>query len=520
VWDSVVVVVGLPVVAPGLPIYEHIRRHVDPSGRLPADVRLPDDRTPSGYVLWAPGAIDGIFSFHGSGSSPERAAEVARRLVSACRRPSVRNLRMLYEGAVPDGVMGYVDVLPDALLVDPPDRQVLHAIGKWLATTAPDRGPVKLGIALLGITGPGADLAVVRTLGTHEEFTVFCADAMSNGLADPESELWALAASVDGWGRIECVDRLRDTADPDIRSWILREGYRNSVMYEYLAYIAATTGGLLEALRGEVDRGLLTAAGEILAALVDKGGPAEDIDDYESGADAVEAFLTLMTTRAETLRDFSAVLTIRAFLSHETGWDERVGYGWTATRRQAFEDACDQILHRDSWLGLITAELASDDAGEFHLANRAARFLGMSTFDVNVAKIEADPLGDAWFEAWQQADTARARVLANLARTLLPLDRIATGPGDELGLDTRWRAHTVLNWTVQALRDHPGIGADLLLTCLHSPVTVNRTMALHALARWPRATWPPTAREMVRTLAHTDPNNDTRQFARQLSIED
>jgi hypothetical protein len=515
----VVVVVGLPVVAPGLPIYEHIRRHVDPSGRLPAEVGLPDDgRTPlTRKGDWAPGAVDGIFSFHGSGSSPRRAAEIAGLLVSACRRPSVRNLRALYEGAAPDGVMGYVDVLADALRADPPSSSVLHAIGKWLATTAPDRGPVKLGIALLGITGPGADLAVVRTLGTHEEFTVFCADAMSNGLADPESELWALAASVDGWGRIECVDRLRDTTDPDIRAWLLREGYRNSIMYEYLAYTAATTGGLLEALHGEVDRGLLTAAGELLAALVDKGGPAEDIDDYESGADAVAAYLALMTTRAETLRDFSAVAAIRGFLAGETGWDERVRYGWTATRRQAFENACDEILHRESWRGLITEELSS---GDVHLANRAARYLGMITFDVNVEKIKDDPLGDAWFDAWQQADTPRARLLANLARTLLPLDRIATGPGDELGLDVRWRAHTALNWTVQALRDHPGIGADLLLTCLHSPVTANRNMALRALARWPRATWPSTARETVRTMATTDPNDDTRRFASQLSTED
>jgi hypothetical protein len=67
------------------------------------------------------------------------------------------------------------------------------------------------------------------------------------------------------------VERLRETTDPDIRSWILREGYRNSIMHEYLAYIAATTGGLLEALRAEtVDRRLLTAAGQILQAL-DRG---------------------------------------------------------------------------------------------------------------------------------------------------------------------------------------------------------------------------------------------------------
>lgn len=513
--DSVRVLGELPVVAPGVPIYEHIRRHVDPSlGRLAARTELPDDeKAMSGQLRWAPGAMDGVFSQHGSSHAAERAEEVAGLLALVCRRPSVRNLRNLYAAVADDDVLTYVDALVEALTREPPARQALHAVGKWLATTASDRGPVKLGVALLGLTGLGAELAVVRMLGTHEEFTLYCAVAVSNGLAEPESELWALAASVDGWGRIQCVERLRDTTDPDIRAWLLREGFRNSIMYEYLAYIAATTGGLLEALRGNVDRGLLTAAGEILSALID-GGPAEDIDDYEAGADAVEAFLALMTTHAENLHDFTAIATIRRFLTGENGWDERTERGWTATRRQAFEDACDEILGRACWTERITAGLASPE--EFHLANQAARTHGLDTFDVHVEKIRADPFDMNWYDAWEQADTDRARLLVDLARTLLPIADIATGPADELGLGGRWRAHSALDWTLQALRDHPGIGADLLLAGLRSPVTRNRNMALRALEQWPQSAWPPDAHDAVRDLARTDPNTDTRQLATEL----
>jgi hypothetical protein len=506
----------LPVVAPGVPIYEHIRANVEPSlGRLPARTGLPDDdKAMSGQLRWAPGAMDGVFSQHGSAHGAKRAEEVAGLLSLACRRPSVRNLHDLYRAVADDDVLTYVDALVEVLAREPPERQALRAVGRWLATTAADRGPVKLGIALLGVTGLGDQLGVVRMLGTHEEFTLYCAVAVSNGVPDPESELWALAASVDGWGRIQCVERLRDTTDPDIRAWLLREGFRNSIMYEYLAYIAATTGGLLEALSGKVDRGLLTAAGEILAALIG-GGPAEDIDDYEAGADAVEAFLSLMTTRAETLHDFTAVAAIRRFLADEDGWDDRVDRGWTATRRQAFEDACDEILARGCWTARITAGLASTD--EFHLANQAARTLGIDTFDVHVARIRADPFDTNWFDAWEQADTDRAHVLADLARTLLPIADIATGPADELGLGGRWRAHSALDWTLQALRDHPGIGADLLLAGLRSPVTRNRNMALRALDQWPRSAWPADAQETVAHLARTDPNPETRQLAAELS---
>ena len=120
----------------------------------------------------------------------------------------------------------------------------MRRVGHWLAATATERGPVKLGIALLGVAGVGSAAGLLRTLGAHDEFTLYAAVAFGNGVEDGESEIWSLATVVDGWGRIHCVERLRHTSDPAIRRWILRTGFRNSVMYEYLAYIAATTGGL------------------------------------------------------------------------------------------------------------------------------------------------------------------------------------------------------------------------------------------------------------------------------------
>jgi hypothetical protein len=145
-----------------------------------------------------------------------------------------------------------------------------------------------MGIALPGVSGLDEDLDVVRVLGRHEEFTLYAAVAIANGLQNWAAELWALGRAVEGWGPIHCVERLAATEVPEIREWILREGFRNSVMYEYLAYVAGTTGGLDDApRRDEVDRPLLTAAGEILEALVARG-PAQDLDDYPDGADALE----------------------------------------------------------------------------------------------------------------------------------------------------------------------------------------------------------------------------------------
>ena len=513
----------LPAVARGPSIFEFIRSRLDEGGRLSdPGVSLPDDaQIMSGGLKWVAGALDGAFGHHGgTAESPDpRAEKAANAFVLASRKRTKRRLRQLHDAVRDDSVLDYLDAMIEALVERQPDRDRLRELGRWLATTAADRGAVKVGLAVLGVTGVADDVDVVRALGAHEEFTLYAAVALTNGLDDPESELWALASAVDGWGRIHCVERLRDTTDPAIRAWILRGGFRNSIMYEYLAHIAATTGGLLEALQtSDPDRELLAAAGEILEALI-AGGPAEDIGDYDDGADAVEAYLGHMSKRAETLLDFQAIVAIRSFLARDDGWEELGVKGWSATRREAFEARCDDLLNRDEWSDRIAVALLSDGPGEFWRADQAARHLGIDTFDLHVQKIKQNPLGQSWFNAWQQANTSRAEELASLARDLLPLSDIGTGPRDELGMGPGWEAHHALDWTLQELRSHPGVGEDLVLVGLQSPVTRNRNMALNVLKDWPRSGWPAGARDLAQALARSDPDDQAREFAGQILRE-
>ena len=71
-----------------------------------------------------------------------------------------------------------------------------------------------------------------------------------------------------------------------------------------------------------------SAAGDILSAL-DGDGPAQDMDDYEKGAEAVAAFMDLMVERAETLDGFHAVSDVSALLTRDAGWEARAERGWT-----------------------------------------------------------------------------------------------------------------------------------------------------------------------------------------------
>jgi hypothetical protein len=506
----------LPTVTSGEPLLSYIRRHIDAGGRLiEGGHLLPDEVVPENTAIrWAPGALDGVFGHPGRTDDLDRTvSDVAELLLRACRRPTRRRLRSLHEALVEANALTIVDPLVDELARHQAGIDAVRRIGLWLATTSPNRGPVKIGLALLGVTGLEGFVDVVRTLGAHDEFTLYAATALRNGLKESDSELWALAASVDGWGRIHCVERLSNTEDPQIRAWLLREGYKNSIMYEYTALISAETGGLLAALQQDpVDRVLLTAAGEILSALI-RGGPAKDIDDYADGADTVERYLNLMQSRAESLDDYLAVAGIRDFVSADERWKiDRPG--WSVTRREAFHATTLEILGEPHWHDRVN-DLLTPDAGDsdFWKARSVARDLGIDTFDVTFRRIEQHPLGSDWYDAWKDADTDRARCLVERARTRLPLEEIASGPSDAVGIGPGYEAHQALDWSLQALGNFPGIGGDLLVIGLASPATRNRNIALRALQAWPAESWPSEARGLVEAAAAADPNEGTRELA-------
>lgn len=142
------------------------------------------------------------------------------------------------------------------------------------------------------------------------------------------------------------------------------------------------------------------------------------------------------------------------------------------------------------WPEVIAAGLQSDDRHTGWLANAAAARYGIETFGLHWERLQADPLDGPWFDAWKSANSpARRDSLVDLARASFPRASIATGrAADTLGFGPEFRAHRALDWTLQALRDHPGLGADLVTLGLLSPMTRNRNMALAALKEWPVAT--------------------------------
>ncbi len=494
-------------------IFAHVKAHIIPGqdGQTGDAESLPDDAEvfKKGAVRWAAGAMDGVLGHHGNDEQGEAAKDVYTHLAAFVRQPTEPRAAQFYATLKKQASIGIIDSLLERVVNSTNlDADRLHRVAVWLATKAPDREPVKVGIALLGIVQGYDDREIILTLARHEEFTLFALVAISNTEREPERTLWEIAKQVNGWGRIHAVERLAKTTDPEIRSWLLREGYKNSVMYEYLAYTCATAGDLKSALAGDaIDEPLLLAAGDIIRTLITgRQGPAEGIDDYADGAVVTLAYLRRLEGRADRLEQFLVVKTIEGFLSGDDDWPERSTRGWSEDLRRTANQLAAKILANPVWRELAERELQTKDAVRFSIAAQAAEGLGIDTWPTYFARTQNGE--DHWFQLMRSQDNARIVKVVELAEALLPLSEIATGPGDELGLGLKFKHHSALEFVVQSLTGHPGLGWSLVKTALNSPVIRNRNVAIRALHAWGRESWPDEAHQALQACRLKEPIAD------------
>jgi hypothetical protein len=500
-------------------ILEFVRSHIDPGkpGVSEDGYTLPDEeRIATGSKFrWAAGAMDGVTTHHmGTGDNEETVRRTVELVLAYSRQPTASHKAGVYQHVITAHVVSIIDPVIEALVNEQGighDR--LYELARSFVTEAPDREPVKFGIAILGLFRQAADQNLFQTLGRHDEFTLFCAVAITNSSESHDEALWTLARNVTGWGRIHAVERLARTENPAIKNWLLREGFRNSVLYEYLAGTCARAGGLLAALsEDQVDRELLTAAGAIIQALI-AGGPAEGIDDYEDARPVIESYLGHMVSAAETIADFLHVKSIKGYLDgDDSRWAGRYDAGWTAGCREALRSVCDSILGRPEWADRVRARLGSEDELVFAHADQAAKALGIDTWDIHWRRLQQKPADPGrWYHVMALCDEDHIGRVIEFAEANLDLGRIATGAADELGLGRGFEQHSCLDFILQELRRFPGRGATLIEAGLKSPVVRNRNMGVAALAAWPRGEWSGGLERVLERAAGCEPNEDVRE---------
>ncbi len=408
-------------------IYSFIVKNIH-DGKLPDDLKLPDNerRFKPGDIQFVAGGLDGAFGHHGNAGGDKKTANKIVRLVkNIALNNNLSDKVELYKILASDNIIDFIDpTLEKIAKARIPIEPYLHNYANWLAKESPDRGPVKFGIALLGLIADENDIPVYMLIGKHEEFTLYSTVAISNTLQDPAMKLWELAKYVNGWGKIQIVEKISKTNNPQIKEWLLLEGYKNNIMYQYLAYPCAIGGELHKALSGSnVNIDIVLASSEIIAALI-AGGPAQDINDYEYAQLVLRKYLEHANKCGFNLTIFNTVNLIREFLSDSSiDLKKAADKSWNSENRKELVISAEKVINKDGWAKFVQGLLLSGDEAVFWDAKNAAGYLNLDISETLWRRLIEKPHEQGrWFDIMNSAKSDNIDKIITFALNNIPLD--------------------------------------------------------------------------------------------------
>lgn len=504
-------------------ILKFLSSNLDENGNLSEKAEdLPDEQKDDDKIRFAPGFMDAMFGADDSDDSKKRIRELnkhLKRIASKGDKISEQEFyRLITEN---DGVIGIIDdflqsVVNDSLAIEP----FLNKYAKDLITRTDKRNAVKFGIAILGLCQNKSVLNDIKILGLHDEFTVYATIAIANLSENVENDLWELAKKVDGWGKIQLVDRLSrpDVSEP-IKDWLIYEGYKNNIMYEYLAYTCAINGELHKKLETDViNDKLFKSASDIIEALMVIGGPAEDITTYPYASQVIKDFIRHAKIQAIDISDFNALQKIKDFLTElQNNIGEQKENGWNQDITSNCIIEIVEILNSRDWKIAIYEGLKSNDNVVYWNAKYAAEKLEIDLWETVWAKLQVKPLdSSSWYDVTYYSKPEHSDKIINFALKKLPLDEMATGARDSMGFGENYNKFASLEYVITFLENYPKKGEQIILTGLKCPVTRNRNMTIKVLDKWKKENWSTEIDREIRYLCEVEPNSDTKENIKRL----
>ena len=219
-------------------IFETILAAADPVKGLPETFHLPTNDV-ADDMRFLDGAKDGICLYHMQPKEVHFEEEYSEAMYSIVAGDSFKANKLLSDKFALMNFPG----MPD--LIDPMTQWIQRRTELFsnpeviryavmTMTTTDDRELVKFCLVLLSLydIDPKGEIAkMIRVLAMSDEFTYYALRIMVLW-EKPQAEIYEVARKVHGWGRIHAVNLL-DPANAEQRSWMLTEGWHNSVNISY-----------------------------------------------------------------------------------------------------------------------------------------------------------------------------------------------------------------------------------------------------------------------------------------------
>lgn len=497
-------------------IFNFLSSNIDSNGKLKDTAQdLPDEIKDEEKMRWAPGLKDTMGGVEDSPDSKNRINELTKHLKKIAKEGNEASKQEFYRLIENENVVGIIDEFLQTIINNPLSVEpFLFSFAKDLTTKTSKRNAVKIGIAILGLCQNKSVLEELKILGLHDEFTVYSVIAIMNLSENPASDLWELAKKVDGWGKIQLINRLiTNELNQQIKDWLILDGYKNCIMYEYLAFTCAVNGQLHEKLESkQINKQLFKASADIISALI-AGGPAEDITAYVYASSVVENFIRHAKQHTSDISDFVTLNRIKDFLSElQNKTEEQKQNGWTLNIISNCILEIVEILDSHDWTVKTYEGLKSKDNVTYWNAKQTAIKLGIDLWETIWIKLQENPLDySSWYDVTQYGKSEHVESIINFALENLPLDEMAIGAKDSLGLGSNYSKFMCLDTIITYLEDYPRKGEKIIFTGLKSPVTRNRNMAIKVLDKWGRVNWSAEIEKGIQHLKENEPNKDTKE---------
>ena len=266
------------------PIYEYIKENTK-DGRLPEGFEIPwlKDK-------WAPGAHDGVMLNHMLPIEFNQDPERDRKILEALKLMAAENngehvdevFDIFGELDQKDSIVRLFDLIVQMIGQHQKelDLRTLLQFGDFLICKGTSLLAVKLGLNVIAPFSVPFVEEVMMEFGIYDEFTYYAARTLTNGCwPNGNEELFTLAKTVKGWGRIHAVEWIQPET-PEIRDWLLYEGADNMVIPQYSANICLQKAEAEKRLDGSLSAKEYQAIGKLIReSLVE--GPCRGVTDGE-----------------------------------------------------------------------------------------------------------------------------------------------------------------------------------------------------------------------------------------------
>lgn len=263
-----------------------------------ADLNLPEDQS------WVPGAFEGIVLRDNYGIKQHLlvnykiARTIRRQIENPCpanREKAETVIRKYAAITITDPVLS---IMLSRYRVN---KDNMRTEALRMMTESDKREIVKFGIALWGQCGQPEDVEIIKVLGRHEEFSLYCAGAIHVNMPGPGGNdiLIYLSENLKGWGKIAVAYEF-DYTQKEARYYSVAQGCENTIGLSYLSNVCATKGKMTEIMQEMLDgkeefgkfssKQMFKGICDIFTGLLENHQTNDDITNYKHSKKAARLF--------------------------------------------------------------------------------------------------------------------------------------------------------------------------------------------------------------------------------------